>query len=208
MFKHMRQILPVLFLSLLLVACGQQASPPATTGSVPETSQTAVPTEATMGGMDHGSMPMASGDVPYDAQFIDSMIEHHQGAIQMAEQALQEAERQEIRDLSQAIIRDQQREIEQMQAWREAWFPDLPMTSGMGMEMGDMEISADQDQPFEQRFIAAMIAHHNGAIAMARDAIANAEREEIRQLAQAIVQAQETEVTQLEAWNREWFGGQ
>jgi uncharacterized protein (DUF305 family) len=208
MFKQMRQFLPVLVLSLLLVACGQQASPPTTTGAEPETSQTTMPTETTMGGMDHSSMPMASGDVPYDAQFIDSMIEHHEGAIQMAEQALQEAERQEIRDLAHAIISDQQREIEQMQAWREAWFPDLPMTSGMGMEMGDMEISADQDQPFEQRFIAAMIAHHNGAIAMARDAIANAERDEIKQLAQAIVQAQEAEVAQLAAWNQEWFGGQ
>ena len=73
--------------------------------------------------------------------------------------------------------------------------------------MGDMEISSDTSQPFDQRFIAAMIGHHNGAISMANDALTNAEHPEIKQLAQAIITAQEAEIAQMQQWNTEWFGG-
>jgi uncharacterized protein (DUF305 family) len=168
---------------------------------------------ATMPGMDHGNMDhggmmgTATADAPYDAQFIDSMIEHHQGAITMAQDALQQSQRPEIRQLAEAIIRDQQKEIEQMQAWRQEWFPDLAPTGGMGMDMGDMTVGGDPNQPYDQRFIAAMIAHHNGAIEMARDALTNAERPEIRQLAEGIIKAQEAEIAQMQEWNRQWFGG-
>lgn len=64
-------------------------------------------------------MPGMQG-VPYDALFIDSMIMHHEGAIVMARQALEAAERPEIRQLAEAIISAQQREIDEMRAWRAA----------------------------------------------------------------------------------------
>ena len=57
--------------------------------------------------------------------------------------------------------------------------------------------SGDTSQPFDQRFITAMIAHHNGAIEMAREAQTKAEHPEIKQLAEAIIKAQEAEVAQL-----------
>jgi uncharacterized protein (DUF305 family) len=49
------------------------------------------------------------------------MIEHHEGAIQMAEAARTQAEEPEIRQMAEEIIRVQQAEIEQMRAWREEW---------------------------------------------------------------------------------------
>jgi uncharacterized protein (DUF305 family) len=57
-------------------------------------------------------------------RFIDSMIPHHESAISMAQQALAEAEHDEIRQMAQAIIDTQAAEIAQLQAWRKAWFPD------------------------------------------------------------------------------------
>ncbi len=51
-----------------------------------------------------------------------------------------------------------------------------------------------------------MIEHHKGAIAMAKEARTKAEHAELKQLAEAIIKAQEGEVAQLEQWNREWFG--
>jgi uncharacterized protein (DUF305 family) len=76
----------------------------------------------------------------------------------------------------------------------------------MGMSMGDMEISTDTSKPFDQRFIEAMIAHHEGAIAMAKDAQQKAEKPEIKTLAQDIITAQEGEISQMRQWQTEWFG--
>jgi uncharacterized protein (DUF305 family) len=159
-----------------------------------------------MAGMDHGNMGGMMGEGPYDALFIDSMIMHHEGAITMAQQAQTEAERPEIKQLAEAIITAQEREIAQMQQWRTAWFPDLADTQGMGMDMGTMEVADDPSKPFDQRFIEAMIPHHEGAIMMAKDAQQNAERAEIKQLAGEIITAQEAEIAQMRQWLKEWYG--
>ncbi len=179
-----------------MTACG--ASPPSATVS---SGITATPV---MTGMDHSMMP-GMHDAPYDALFIDSMIIHHEGAITMARQALEYAERPEIRQLAEAILAAQQKEIDDMRSWRAAWYPDLASTSGMGMDMGPMTV-ADGPQPFEQRFIEAMIPHHEGAIAMARDALQRAEHQELKDLAQAIITTQEGEIAQMRLWLKEWYG--
>lgn len=92
-----------------------------------------------------------------------------------------------------------------MQNWRTAWHADLAPTGGMGMVMGDMQVSADTNVPFDQRFITAMIAYHQGAIAMAKDAQQQAEHSEIKTLAQAIIAAQGSEITQMQQWQQAWF---
>lgn len=51
-----------------------------------------------------------------------------------------------------------------------------------------------------------MIPHHEGAIAMAKDAQQKAEHLEIKILAAAIVKAQEGEIAQMQQWQKEWFG--
>jgi len=155
------------------------------------------------------SMPTAEGSAvaaPFDAMFIDSMTEHHQGAIEMAQQALEEAEHPELQTLAREIIAAQQDEIDQMQAWREEWYPGLAPTGGMSMPMGTMEISPDASVPFDQRFIDAMIPHHEDAIMMANEALVQAEHVEIRNAAQAIIEAQTAEITQMEEWKAEWYG--
>lgn len=154
-------------------------------------------------GMDHGAMADAS--LPFDAQFIDSMIEHHQGAIAMAIEAQAQAEHEEIKQLADAIIAAQTEEITQMTAWRAAWYLDLPPTAGMGMSMGEMAIGGDESVPFDKRFIEAMISHHQGAIDMATEAQTRAEHEEIRQLADAIITAQQAEIEQMQTWLEEWY---
>lgn len=147
----------------------------------------------------------ADPDLPFDGQFIDGMIVHHQGAVDMANQVLAESDRPELLELATAIITAQEAEITQMQAWRVQWYPDLPTTTGMDMHMGDMEISTDAGIPFDQRFLTAMISHHLGAVDMARMALEMSEREEIRTLATVIIADQEAEIAQMRAWLLEWF---
>jgi uncharacterized protein (DUF305 family) len=50
------------------------------------------------------------------------MIPHHQGAIVMAQDALNKSQRPEIKRLAQNIITSQQREIDQMKQWRTQWY--------------------------------------------------------------------------------------
>jgi uncharacterized protein (DUF305 family) len=162
------------------------------------------------GGHDMSSMgeaaSTAAANAPFDAMFIDSMIMHHEGAISMAQQALKEASRPEIKSMANDIIRAQESEITQMRQWRDSWYPNLPDTGGMGMDMGDMEVSTDSNKPFDQRFIEAMIPHHEGAIAMAKEARDKASHAELKTLADNIVTAQEGEIAQLTKWKRDWFG--
>jgi uncharacterized protein (DUF305 family) len=180
--------------TVTLSACGAGST------ASPAAAPTAMPSD--MAGMDHGVIS-AEGQ-PYDATFIDGMIAHHEGAITMANQALEQAERQEIKDLAEAIVSAQEQEIGQMKEWRTSWYPDLPETAGMDMDMGPMEVAAG-DAPFDQRFIQAMIPHHEGAIAMARDAQAKAEHQEVKGLAQAIIAAQDGEIAQMRQWLKEWY---
>lgn len=219
-----RGMILAILLALVLSACGQQGT--TNNGDTASGMSSAMPMASgmdhsampgmnastaafpmgSMNGMDHGAMGTATSTAPYDAQFIDSMIEHHTGAIAMANDALQQSQRPEIKQLAQNIVDSQQKEVDQMKRWRQQWYPDLAPTGGMGMSMGDMSVGGDQNQPFDQRFITAMIAHHNGAIAMAKDARTKAEHAEIKQLASDIIEAQEAEVAQLQQWQKAWFG--
>ncbi len=188
------QIVMIVLLAVVLAGCGTEQPTGTATHSA---------THGATSGTDHGGSH--ANDAPYDAQFIDGMTVHHQGAVAMAEQALKESQRPEIKQLAQNIIATQNPEIEQMATWRKQWYRDLPPTGGTGGHMGDMELSSDSALPFEQRFISAMISHHQGAIAMAQEAQTKAEHEEIKQFAQRVIAAQEAEVKQLQEWQKAWF---
>lgn len=186
MLHHLRLFFIAGLVILILAACGAASA-------------------EDMSGKEHDMSKMDEAG-PYDALFIDSMIMHHQGAIEMANQALEEATKPEIKAMAEAIIKAQEAEIAQMQEWRKNWYADLAPTTGMGMDMGTMEISSDSSKPFDQRFIEAMIPHHEGAIAMAKDAQQKAEHQEIKTLSGEIITAQEGEITQMQQWLKDWFG--
>lgn len=54
--------------------------------------------------------------------FLDEMIVHHEGAIQMAQALLADTKRPELIKLGQDIVTAQTGEIEQMKQWRRDWF--------------------------------------------------------------------------------------
>lgn len=62
-----------------------------------------------------------TGDV-LDKAFIDEMIVHHEGAVQMAETLLQGTKRAELLNLGKNIITAQTQEIQMMKEWRKKWF--------------------------------------------------------------------------------------
>ena len=65
---------------------------------------------------------LGEGDSLYDERFIDMMIPHHEGAIQMAQDALRKSQHPEIQHMAAAVIASQQREIDAMKRWRHEWY--------------------------------------------------------------------------------------
>jgi uncharacterized protein (DUF305 family) len=81
----------------------------------------------TMDGAMTGMTGMTAGlegkrGADFDHAFIDEMIVHHEGAVAMAEAALEYAEREEVKNLAREIIEAQTREIGMMRGWMEEWF--------------------------------------------------------------------------------------
>ena len=89
----------------------------------PQPGSTSMPSMPGMGGM---SMPGMMGEsqmqqlstlsgAAFDRAFLQMMIEHHTGAIQMAQTEIGQGQNPQAKQLAQAIIGDQQAEITQMQ---------------------------------------------------------------------------------------------
>jgi uncharacterized protein (DUF305 family) len=57
----------------------------------------------------------------FDEAFISGMIEHHQGAIDMATLAKSSAKHDEIKKMSEDIISAQSKEIDMMKTWQKNW---------------------------------------------------------------------------------------
>ena len=202
--------------AFLLAACGGAGGDQGTAKS----------TGGGMAGMDHsqmghGSMGMGSKGMARqmvmengeysDERFIDAMVPHHQGAIEMARVALKNAEHEEIIELSRNIISSQQAEIEELKAIKKEEFgtAEVPMEMSpqqmrsMGMMMDPQQLA--NQEPFDKAFIDAMIPHHQSAIEMAKVAYQESEYPQIKELAQNIVSAQQEEIEQMKRWRQQWY---
>jgi len=169
-----------------------------------------------MPGMDHGSAtapalsasagtatPAVGPHNDADVMFAAMMIPHHQQAIEMADLVLaKDGINTEVTDLATQIKAAQGAEITQMSGWLAGWgenpSPSMPMDHDMG---GGMMSQADMDElekatgdEAARLFLAGMIEHHNGAIAMAQQEIANGQNPDAKQLAQDIIDAQQAEI--------------
>lgn len=154
-----------------------------------------------------------------DQHFIEQMIPHHEGAIEMAELAQEHSERSEILTLADEIIQSQSEEIAQMRAWYLDWYGvEVPVDSTIGMGMGrgmmhggmmggqttDIE-SLQNAANFDEAFLQEMIPHHQMAVMMAQMLLSGTNRTEMKQLGQDIISAQELEIEQMRSWLEEWF---
>lgn len=74
------------------------------------------------------------------------------------------------------------------------------------MHMGNMAMDlGPADANFDLRFIDGMIPHHQGALAMAKEAQQKSERPEIKKLADEIIKAQTKEIAELQTWRKQWY---
>jgi len=215
----------LLTVALMLASCGNAGGGQQGSGSAGDGGQGTGKQPGGMAGMDHsnmdhGSMGMGSGSMARemvmengrysDERFIDAMVPHHEGAVDMAEVALKNAEHEQIRRLAEDIVSAQEAEIEELKAIKQQEFG----TSEVPMEMGakEMEVMgmmepdelANED-PFDKAFIEAMIPHHRSAISMAQVALEESDNPKIVEIAHNIVGAQKREIAQMQQWRGEWY---
>ncbi len=143
-------------------------------------------------------------DKNYDLRFIDAMIAHHMGAIDMAEVAKETSKNTQIVKLANNIIKAQGKEIDQMYQWKKDWYNN---TSKVEMNDYSMNVNlGEYDEKFDLRFTNAMIAHHEMAIEMAQDAQKKSTRNAILNLADAIVNDQSKEIEMMRDWREDLYG--
>jgi uncharacterized protein (DUF305 family) len=169
------------------------------------------------------SPPAAQAHDQADITFAQGMIQHHAQAIAMSKMAAQRAVSPQVKDLVARIQSAQQPEIDQLSGLLRAWNAPVPSANspmgGMGQmgqgQMGQMGpsgampgmMSADQMQQmgqasgatFDRMFLQMMIIHHQGAVTMAKAELKDGQNPDARQLAQRIVDAQQREITEMQA---------
>ena len=149
-----------------------------------------------------------------DQHFIVQMIPHHEGAIAMAQVALEKSKRPEVLSLARGIIEAQEREINDMKGWYGSWFGSAPPAGGTGrggMHMGGMEgdlgaLANVSASDFDREFMEQMIPHHEMALMMAGMLRASTERNEMKQLADNILTSQSREIEMMRGWLTSWYG--
>lgn len=209
----------MLFLTLLLSACADPSAESSAERSMPAFQEAAVSAIA----------EVATVSPSFDQLFIDMMVPHHQGGVEMARIASARTERPQIKALAEAIIRSQEAEIREMKSWRKTWFGS-EVTPAMGTpmsyvvashsEMPDMDKMHDISgmmgmpeaiealrtaTPFDLAFLDAMIPHHQGAVIMAQSAAEKSAHEEVKALAVVILREQIKEIEEMQMWRNAWY---
>jgi len=159
---------------------------------------------------DSGGSSGSGGDFnAADVTFTQSMIPHHEQAVQMAKMAKMHASSPEVKKLADTIEAAQGPEIKTMQGWLKDWGKsesDGPMAgmghgdSGMPGMMSDsdmMSLDKATGATFDEMFLTMMVAHHTGAIKMAKTEQSKGKNADTKALAEDIEKAQTNEIAQM-----------
>jgi uncharacterized protein (DUF305 family) len=141
-----------------------------------------------------------------EVTFARMMSDHHAQAVEMALIARDRSDDEELRRFALDIMLTQQAQIGQMQGWLAIWRrplagPQPTMTGGMPGMATQQEINELQTLPvdeMETSFLQLMIRHHEGGVAMAREALGQTKLPVVTRLAQAIVQGQQSEIAYMQ----------
>ena len=155
----------------------------------------------------------APSDGSAEAGFLRDMTDHHTQAVQMGLIVLERTDDPLVRTLAADIVTTQQGQVGQMQGWLELWdlLPtgEQPRMAWMGHPTtGPMPGMASLEEiahlegltgtAADLEFLRLMIRHHQGGVPMAQAILERTDREEVRRLAESILQGQQSEVTWME----------
>jgi len=151
-----------------------------------------------------------------DVDFAAGMIPHHAQALEMVEMAADRPLDPEVEELASAVAAAQEAEIETLTTWLETWEADVPDVDSMsakemegmegmdGMEgmmsaMSMRQLRNAPDEAFQDVWLALMLAHHKGAVAMADAEIAQGENPDAVAMAEEIRDSQSAEIETMQS---------
>ncbi|TSB23049.1 DUF305 domain-containing protein [Psychrobacter sp. YGAH215] len=158
----------------------------------------------------HNEMMVGMGYNDPDTAFAKGMLGHHRGAVDMAKIELKYGTDETMRKLAQDIIDSQQLEIDILNKWL-ASHPDAPKpkpnteaiqeayAKGMNTMHSDMMLGIAEPVA-DMAFARGMLPHHRGAVDMAKVQLQYGTDEEMRKLAQDIIDAQQPEIELMQSW--------
>lgn len=146
-----------------------------------------------------------------DVMFAQMMIPHHEQAVEMADLAATRVKSAELKEVAAGIKAAQAPEIATMAGWLTAWGKPRDAAGGHQMHGTDAmpgmvsdkdmaALKAASGPDFDRMFARLMIAHHNGAIQMARTVQSEGGNPDVKKLAAAIEKTQAAEVQTLQAF--------
>jgi len=195
----------VLLGSLMMAACGGDDD-----ATSPTTPDPAAAASTSTGPGTAGSAATAGAEFnDADVEFAQSMIAHHEQAIEMAEIAEDPARQAgaEVVALAGRIKAAQDPEIEVMTGWLEAWGQPVQMDTSDGHDMSEMTgmmsvedmdaLGTKTGAEFDDMWLTMMVEHHEGAIDMATAIQAAGASPDVKNLAGQIVAAQQAEVDEM-----------
>lgn len=171
---------------------------------------------SSMPGMNHGSASpsdsatesvgssAARGHNAADAEFARMMIPHHAQAVQMSDVVLAKTGLPaKVTALAGRIKAAQGPEIEKMTGWLKDWNEPAGMSGDHSMNgmVGDEDLKkleTAQGQEAARLFLTHMIAHHQGAVAMAQKEGTDGKNADALELGKDIVTAQEAEIKEMQ----------
>ena len=191
--------------TVVLSACGGDTSPSGSgMGQGPGMMSPGAPASASTG---------ASAFNNADVMFARMMIPHHRQAIEMADLAATRAADPQVKALAGTIKAAQQPEIDTMTGWLSG-AAGMPMPGSSGgssmpgtvpggmqgsMSQADMsKLAAAKGTVFDKQFLTMMIAHHQGAITMAKQESAAGANADAKALAAKIVTDQQAQITTMQ----------
>jgi uncharacterized protein (DUF305 family) len=169
-----------------------------------------------------------------DQHFIQMMIPHHQGAIDMANLALTKATHPDLKKLAENVKTSQSKEIQEMKSWYKKWYgtdvptasstgipmhsgtdmnQGMPMHSGLGMDMTqmmdmmgmmNMDLTALKNAPNFDQVFIEQMIPHHQMAVMMAAMVLDSPHPELRNLAKAIIQAQTAEIEEMFQWQQAW----
>lgn len=198
--------------ALALAACGEatDATTDATTSATSTTTTTPETTETTTATTEaDGEISADHNDA--DIMFAQMMIPHHQQAVEMSEMLLaKEGIPAQVVEFAQGVIDAQGPEINRMNAMLEAW-DQQPVTDSGGMDHGKMggmsgmmsqedmaALEEAQGTKAARLYLEQMTTHHEGAVDMARDEVADGQNPHAITLAEQVISDQEAEIAQMQ----------
>jgi uncharacterized protein (DUF305 family) len=137
----------------------------------------------------------------FEIAFLSQMIVHHQGAVDMAKQALKVAKRPETKEEAQKVIDAQDKEIAQMKAWLKEWHNAEPSPEQAALMHEDMKHMESMPVSDDHTFFDMMIPHHEGAIQMSELVAERADKAELKEFAAKVMADQQAEIARYKQLN-------